>query len=720
MTVRLKRTIRDPLASLFFCWSLLFFGRLFPSTESFVIVRPARPTRLRVAFQSIPWKISKNTLQKSSTSPYEERGGDDDDEDIYTPAELPDESSEQMSRSQLDLLNVSQLKQQCRLRGMKVSGRRSDLIDRLLGQHPFVDAQIVLEDDDSVPAGPKKTSKATEFAQEKGNDLIDVSAYLEEEDMGQSTKSSIKKPANGVSNRDDDTDDINASRDPEVWGSEARIVDDYEGRKVVVDSLTQSLVEYKGSNQTFVQAYVVASRDALKPFLAGGDRAGGSNATSPRTQAEQHLREIQIKREQASRRPIRFEDDIGLDEGDETGLYANILDREFSDWGEYTQTGAQLSAAEVQGVLLLSDVYGAFTDDTRALAEKIAFECQPIVVMVPDLFHGKPWVGGIDSTNDRGQTYEQWRAQQDELRVSVDIRAAAACLRERYGVSSVVVWGTCYGGGRALEIASGYLPSGKIHDIDGRLGPPNVNPVAAIVWYPSRYNAKLLFGKDHLGTETDINDEQRKMAVMGVFAGKDKVPGATKSDAEDLKRLLEQDFRVKDHMVKVFPGQEHGFAHVGLSTPEATDDYERFVDEEFGGAGRVTLGNGDAEVACLLSTAFMETYSRVFLPTVGPPISLDEKEASWGQSVEMIGVKASSSRDIREEIDDALDKYVDEPLGGYRIDPNDESQEEELKRVLVSMQSPNQKDGPFAIEEDDNLETVYAKLKASDPGFQIF
>ena len=49
-------------------------------------------------------------------------------------------------------------------------------------------------------------------------------------------------------------------------------------------------------------------------------------------------------------------------------------------------TGAQLSQSEVQGVLLLSDVYGAFAEDTQALAHKIAFESQPVVVMVPDLF----------------------------------------------------------------------------------------------------------------------------------------------------------------------------------------------------------------------------------------------------------------------------------------------------------------------------------------------
>ena len=50
-----------------------------------------------------------------------------------------------------------------------------------------------------------------------------------------------------------------------------------------------------------------------------------------------------------------------------------------------------------KGVLLLTDVYGAMSDDTTALAEKIAFECQPIVVMIPDLFRGNPFQSGMAS-----------------------------------------------------------------------------------------------------------------------------------------------------------------------------------------------------------------------------------------------------------------------------------------------------------------------------------
>ena len=84
--------------------------------------------------------------------------------------------------------------------------------------------------------------------------------------------------------------------------------------------------------------------------------------------------------------PIRTEDDQGKDVDDEERYYNNILDRDYGDWGDISTTGVQVSSQEVQGLLLLSDVYGLFTKHTKALADKIAFECQPLVVFVPDVF----------------------------------------------------------------------------------------------------------------------------------------------------------------------------------------------------------------------------------------------------------------------------------------------------------------------------------------------
>ena len=127
-------------------------------------------------------------------------------------------------------------------------------------------------------------------------------------------------------------------------------------------------------------------------------------------------------------------------------------------------------------------------------------------------------------------------------------------------------------------------------------------------------------------------------------------------------------------------------------------------DEEFGSAGRLNIG--DVEVACLLSTAFMETYSRVFLPMVGPLISLDESEAKWGKEVEMQDLKASTSRNVRQEIEEASEHFVEEPLSGNRIDPTGESQEDAFERLLRTIQDPDMEDGQLKIQKDDDLTTI--------------
>jgi dienelactone hydrolase len=619
-----------------------------------------------------------------------------------------------LSRSEVESLTIPQLKQQLRLRGLKVSGKKQELVKRLLD---FSGAQMKYDTDTSDNAiepdilskaesvAVDQKSKSQKLAEERGKEFIDVTAYLDEVDAGQSVKSSMPKANPAI-----EEDDNPVSSDPEVWGADARIVDDLEGNNPVVDGMSRTIVEYKGSNQTMVQAYVVASRDALKAFLAGGNQT---------TIPEQTLLEIQTKREQKAKRPVRFEDDEGLDEGDENGIFTNILNRDFSDWGKYTVTGAQLSAQEVQGVLLLSDVYGAYTDDTKILAEKIAFECQPVVVMVPDLFRGQPWKEDPTTPgfNEKGQDYEEWRAEHSDLRVSVDIRAAAAVIREQYGVSSVVVWGTCYGGGRALEVAAGYLPGGKIHDVNGAIGPAPVEPDVVVAWYPTRYNATELFGSSK-ASKSVVSGKTRKMAVMGVFAGNDQLAGATPDDASLLKSLLEEDERVKDYMIKVFPNQDHGFAHIGLSKDPEETEFERFVDNEFGGSGRVAMDDGDAEVACLLSTAFMETYSRMFLPTAGPPISQDDEASEWNDDLNMKDL-SETTRDVRQEIEASLDNFVEEPLGGRRMDPTNDSQRDELREMLRGME-PDDVLPEYKIEDDDTIEIMYAKLKAYDDTFQIF
>merc|ERR1712070_181256 len=233
-------------------------------------------------------------------------------------------------------------------------------------------------------------------------------------------------------------------------------------------------------------------------------------------------------------------------------------------------------------------------------------------------------------------------------------------------------------------------------------------------------NAKLLFGKDRSDGLKICEEKGRNFAVMGVFAGKDTLEGATPSDAKTLKALLGEDDRVKDHMVKVFADQDHGFAHnIYGSDHDESSELDRFVDGEFGGAGRVTVDDGDADVACLLSTAFMETYSRKFLPTSGSPVAKDEDEFQWNTELNMKDLSKEPIRDVREEINESLKNHEDLPLQGKYIDPGDESQQDELFEALRTMQNPDSSP-ELQITDDDNLETAYAKLIAGDEDFQIF
>lgn len=416
----------------------------------------------------IPFKI--RSAQSIAPIPTLRATVEDEDFDNFIP-DLFDDETLPFSRHDLEKLTVAQLRQQLRLRGGKVGGKKADLIDRLLvrpkadqlekDKNDIMDPEIVQTVEENAA---EKKSKAREFADSRGKKLIDVTEYLEEGEKGKDSKTT-------ASANDDETPINEKKKDasPETWGDEAKIIEDYEGRSVVVDGLSRTVVEFKGSKKEKVQAYVVASRDSLRPYMAGGDR--GSNST----EMEEAVKNIQMAKERQSKVPMQMEDEQGEDRDDEEGHYTNVLDRDYGDWGKYSMTGVQMSAQEVKGVLLLSDVYGPFSDDIQMLADKIAFECQPVVVFVPDLFRGKPWKECAENPgfNGEGESYEQWRACHPDDRVSIDIRAAAAALREQYGVSSVSLFGLCYGGGRALEATARVYPNGSTDDINEEEGPPH-------------------------------------------------------------------------------------------------------------------------------------------------------------------------------------------------------------------------------------------------------
>eukprot|EP00816_Leptocylindrus_hargravesii_P007062 CAMPEP_0196823436 /NCGR_PEP_ID=MMETSP1362-20130617/87386_1 /TAXON_ID=163516 /ORGANISM="Leptocylindrus danicus, Strain CCMP1856" /LENGTH=553 /DNA_ID=CAMNT_0042203295 /DNA_START=130 /DNA_END=1791 /DNA_ORIENTATION=- len=507
-------------------------------------------------------------------------------------------------KEDLDLngMTVSELKAQLRQRNLKVSGRKADLVDRLskamceitASKEQTMDSEIA-----SAFANKKGGSSAYD-----GNEVYyDSSTFVEAEIVTKSSreetaakKSAVeeyaektlgKKPID-VSEYVEDDDDNEEEEVVEVWGSDAQIINDLDGVSPVVDNLSRTVIEYKGAHGEKINSFVVASKEALKGFLKGGSNA---SKLSPEEELKKEVTKINKNRKKER---IEWQ-----------GEFFTVME-EAETPSSYSMIGASLSAKQVHGIIFLSDVRGSGHEDTRALCDKIAFECQPCVMMAPDLFRDYPWVEDEDNSgfNTDGKTYEEWRATHPEGRVHLDILASAAVLRERYSVSSVNVFGTCFGGGRALEVAAGWTPA----DIEDFIGddqkelPLAVNPATCVAWYPTRYDAPALF--DH----AEAVENKDPVAIMAIFAENDKIQGARKEDAEELKQLLNSNRRIKDNMVKVFEGEDHGFAHVGLKNQES-DEY------------------GNSEVAALLSTAWLDTYSRVYLPTIGQPVKSDEK---WG------------------------------------------------------------------------------------------
>lgn len=636
------------------------------------------------------------------------------------------------TRQEMEEFTVAQLRQQLRLRGKKVGGKKNELIDRILGLENEVNTMS-----DATNSGPptsprdssssstsdvaEEMSKARAFAKSKGKELIDVTEYLEDADKGKDFKETLIGD-NASAQEEQEKESNEPSSNPETWGDEARIVEDYEGRSMVVDSLSRTVVQFKGADKDLVDAYVVATRDSLKGYLAGGDRAKNSkNSTIPTIPpnseriSEMTTFNIQKNKERASKVPMRIQDEHGEDKDDEEGYYKNILDRDYGDWGKISTTGAQVSSTEVQGILLLSDVNGPFTEKTKALADKIAFECQPVVVFVPDMFRGLPWKqdetkpGRVD---EEGRTYDEWRDMHSDQRVSVDIRAAAAALRNQYAVSSISLFGTCYGGGRALEATARVYPNDTMDCESGMVGPPHVNPMAVVAWYPTKYDPKLLFGskrKVEARTEGDSDDDAiTKTSIMAIFAGEDNIPGATSDDAATLKACLEEDDRVKDYMVKIFPGEEHGFAHNTIGKEQ--EEVDEFFEEEFGGVPSNSMDGSNAEVAYLLSTAWIETYSRVFLPTIGPNVADDE---TWSK-LDMHDLSFSNDRDVRQEIEEALKNTEDVVPDFRRMQPDDfnnpmddiESMDDDLLDEEFM-----EKVKPYGISSEDDINTVIEKMK---------
>jgi len=136
-----------------------------------------------------------------------------------------------------------------------------------------------------------------------------------------------------------------------------------------------------------------------------------------------------------------------------------------------------------------------------------------------------------------------------------------------------------YGGGRALD--SVFMKNTPSQDaIDAAAAssenndglsppPPPVNPHSCVAWYPTKFDLKAF---TTTATNNKNVEDEKSTAVMAVFAGDDILLGATREDAALLNDVLGKNDAVKDHLVKIFPGQVHGFAHLGISNDNNDDN----------------------------------------------------------------------------------------------------------------------------------------------------
>ena len=153
-------------------------------------------------------------------------------------------------------------------------------------------------------------------------------------------------------------------------------------------------------------------------------------------------------------------------------------------------------------------------------------------------------------------------------------------------------------------------------------------------------------------------------------------------------------------MLQMFPGQHHGFAHMGISNLEY--EHDEFLEEEFGGSLRISMDSSDAEVASLLSTAWMETYSRVFLPTTGEAIKDD---SSWSEL--LMPAKNGRDRNVRDELQDSIDNHEDLELDLSRMHPDEfNAPFDELSPDAANVR-------PFGLSLEDDPDTFLDKLEAA-------
>ncbi len=337
----------------------------------------------------------------------------------------------------------------------------------------------------------------------------------------------------------------------------------------------------------------------------GSSSSGGSSS-----ELDERLARERTTVDVLLRRDIKFT----TTDGSEIDAYTVSTKRAAREWeGEFKDR------EEIHVVILMSDAFGYKDPNTRAVADEVAFICNTVVI-VPDLFRGKPWVGDSNSRDDYPADYETWRTNcANEERAIADCASCVLYVKMEYQPASIGFFGMSYGGGRALELAaiaakerndelllksSSNKNEKNVQQKSDRNPATNPNspqnlfansvPDCVVVFYPTWYDPKMV--------STLVT-----CPVMAMFAGHDKLQGARPEDAAMLQKGLEANPQVRDYLLRSFEGEENGFAHrtTAIYNNNNARDTATMADDTM-----------------LLATVWFDLYLQKKYKTTGKPVRL--------------------------------------------------------------------------------------------------
>nr|XP_028591665.1 carboxymethylenebutenolidase homolog [Podarcis muralis]XP_028591666.1 carboxymethylenebutenolidase homolog [Podarcis muralis]XP_028591668.1 carboxymethylenebutenolidase homolog [Podarcis muralis] len=190
-----------------------------------------------------------------------------------------------------------------------------------------------------------------------------------------------------------------------------------------------------------------------------------------------------------------------------------------------------------KAVIVIHDIYGWQFPDTRYIADMVA--AKGYITICPDFFLGKePW-----KTTDRWQNFADWLKHRDPTKVDKTAAIFMKYLKEQYNAMKIGVIGFSWGG-----MAVHHL---MLTNPDFQAG---VSLYGIIRDSESRYNLLnptffMFGGKDHT-----ISSDQVTL-LEGKLAEYCRVP----------------------FKVKVYPGQEHGFAQ--LKPDDMKPENQPYIEE---------------------------------------------------------------------------------------------------------------------------------------------